>query len=157
MEVSRSVSEDAPCLAFARACSPFRSRPRPSSSGPARDAASSPVLVRFPLCASAIDPVAVDRNVGWALAQTLDQDLGPVADRDAGGLLAPVLQGVETEIGEFGDLFTRGPDPEDATGVLRAQILGVKVMGEPTIATSHSGSLREVRGLTGHQARAGHR
>lgn len=67
-----SVSEEAPCLAFALACSTSRSSPRSRSSLPSSVAARSPVLVRLPLCASAIEPVAVDRNVGWALAQTLD-------------------------------------------------------------------------------------
>ncbi len=33
--------------------------------------ASSRVLVRLPLCASAMDPLAVGRNVGWALCQVL--------------------------------------------------------------------------------------
>ena len=34
--------------------------------------ASSPVLIRFPLWASAMPPVAVERKVGWAFSQTLD-------------------------------------------------------------------------------------
>ena len=50
----------------------------------------------------------------------VDQNLGPVADCDASRLLPPVLQSVEPEIGEFGNLFPRSPDPEDATSVLRS-------------------------------------
>ena len=34
--------------------------------------ASSPVLVRLPLCPSAMLPVAVARKVGWAFSHTLD-------------------------------------------------------------------------------------
>ena len=34
----------------------------------------------------------------------VDEDLLAVADRDAGRLLAAVLQGVEAEVGELGDL-----------------------------------------------------
>ncbi len=34
-------------------------------------AARSRVLVRLPLCARAIEPVSVGRNVGWALCQVL--------------------------------------------------------------------------------------
>ena len=33
--------------------------------------------------------------------------------------LATVLQGVETEVGEFGDFLARGPDPEHPARVLR--------------------------------------
>jgi len=56
-----------------------------------------------------------------------------------------VLQGVEPEIGEFGNLFPRRPDPEDATSVLRTQILRVEFISKPTIATSHTRSLRDAR------------
>jgi hypothetical protein len=44
----------------------------PLSWSPSRSWASSWVLVRLPLCASAIEPDAVDRNVGWAFAHTLE-------------------------------------------------------------------------------------
>ena len=64
----------------------------------------------------------------------VDQDLPPVADRDAGGLLAAVLQGVEPEIGQLGDVLAGRPDPEDATGVLRALVLGVECCGQPAVA-----------------------
>ena len=58
----------------------------------------------------------------------VDQDLAAVADRDAGRLLAAVLQGVEPEVGELGDVLARGPDAEDAAGVLRALVLGVEAV-----------------------------
>ena len=59
-------------------------------------------------------------------AHVLDhQDLAAVAHRDARRLLATVLQGVEAEVGELGDLFVGSPDAEDPAGVLGAAVLGV--------------------------------
>jgi hypothetical protein len=75
----------------------------------------------------------------------VNENLTPVTDCDPRRLLPPVLQGIEPEIGEFGNLFPRRPNPEDATGVLRSQVLRVQIMSEPTIATSHTSSLRDVR------------
>ena len=43
------------------------------------------------------------------------QHLGSVGDGDTGGLLAAMLQRVQAVVGEFGDFFARGPDPEYAT------------------------------------------
>ena len=40
-----------------------------------------------------------------------DRDLALVGDRDAGALLAAMLQGVEPEEGEPGDVAARGEDP----------------------------------------------
>ena len=42
------------------------------------------------------------------------QHLRPVGDRDARGLLAAMLQRVEAEVGQFGDLLSGGPDAEYA-------------------------------------------
>ena len=67
----------------------------------------------------------------------VDHHAGAVADRDAGRLLAAVLQRVEPEVGELGDLFARRPDPEDAAGVLRAGPLGVEVVAQPAVASGH--------------------
>ncbi len=41
-----------------------------------------------------------------------DQNLRPVGHRDPGRLLAPMLEGIETVIGEFGNFLARGPDAE---------------------------------------------
>ena len=66
----------------------------------------------------------------------VDQDLAAVADRDARRLLPAVLQRVEAEVGELGDVLARSPDAEDAAGVLRALVLGVEGGGEPTVAAA---------------------
>ena len=53
-------------------------------------------------------------------AHVLDDGDGlAVADRDAGRLLAPVLQGVDAEVREVGDGLARCVHAEDATRVLR--------------------------------------
>ena len=76
----------------------------------------------------------------------VDQDLRAVADRDAGRLLAAVLQRVEAEVGELGDLGGRPgpprPDAEDAAGVLRALLLGMEIVTEPTVAAWHGAESR---------------
>ncbi|GAA4681299.1 hypothetical protein GCM10023324_39210 [Streptomyces youssoufiensis] len=59
-----------------------------------------------------------------------DENLGAVAHCDARGLLSTVLQRVQPEIGEFGDLFTRSPDTEDAAGVLGALLAGKEIVAE---------------------------
>ena len=43
------------------------------------------------------------------------QHLGAVGDGDTRRFLAAVLQRVQAVVGEFGNLFTRRPDPEYAT------------------------------------------
>ena len=60
----------------------------------------------------------------------VDEDLLAVGGRDAGGLLTAVLQRVEPEVGQLGDVLARGPDAEDAAGVLRALLAGKEVMGQ---------------------------
>ena len=65
----------------------------------------------------------------------VDQDLAAVADRDAGRLLAAVLQGVEPEVGQLGDVLPGRPDTEDAAGVLRALVVRVEGGGQPAVAT----------------------
>ena len=54
----------------------------------------------------------------------VDHDPVAVADRDAGRLLAAVLQCVQAEVGELGDVLTRGPDAEDPAGVPRGRSPG---------------------------------
>ena len=81
--------------------------------------------------------VALVEDLGDQAHVLVDHDLVAVADRDAGRLLAAVLQGVEAEVGELGDLLAGGPDPEDAAGVLRPLIVGVELVGEHPIAARH--------------------
>ena len=73
----------------------------------------------------------------------VDEDPAAVADRDAGRLLAAVLEGVEAEVGELGDLLAGRPDPEDAAGVLRALLAGEQIVREPSVAARHAVSLRD--------------
>ena len=60
-----------------------------------------------------------------------------LADRDAGGLLAAVLQRVEAEVGELGHLLAGGPDTEDTAGVLGSAVVGVEVVVQPTVCSWH--------------------
>jgi hypothetical protein len=66
-----------------------------------------------------------------------DKDLGAVADRDSRGFLAPMLEGVEPEVRELGDLFAGSPDTEDAAGVLGALLTGEQIVIEETVTTWH--------------------
>jgi hypothetical protein len=47
-----------------------------------------------------------------------------------------VLEGVETEVGQLGDVLAGSPDAEDATGVSGALLLGVEVVAEQTVAAT---------------------
>ena len=68
----------------------------------------------------------------------VDQDLPAVAHRDAGRLLAAVLEGVQPEVGELGDVLARRPDPEHAAGVLGALVLRVECQRQPSVAAPAS-------------------
>jgi hypothetical protein len=61
----------------------------------------------------------------------------PLANRNSRRLLAPVLQRVEAEVGELGDLFMRCPDAEDATCVLGSPIVWIQVVVQQTITLCH--------------------
>ncbi|GHA00530.1 hypothetical protein GCM10010329_23010 [Streptomyces spiroverticillatus] len=76
-----------------------------------------------------------------------DEDLGPVAYCDTGGLLSPVLQCIQSEIGELGDLFAGSPDTEDAASVLGAFLTGEQVVVESSITTRHGTECRRDRAL----------
>ena len=76
-----------------------------------------------------------------------DQDLRPVAHCDARGFLSAVLQGIQSEIGELGDLFARSPDTEDAAGVLGALLSGEQVVVESSVTTWHATECRRGRVL----------
>ena len=64
----------------------------------------------------------------------VDQDLATVAHRDAGRLLPAVLEGVQPEVGQLGDVLAGGPHAEDAARVLRALVLGVDGHGQTAVA-----------------------
>ena len=66
-----------------------------------------------------------------------DGDGVAVADRHAGRLLAPVLEGVEAVEGEVGDAPPRGVDPEDAAGFLGLH---------HRLVTAHTGGRRRPHG-----------
>ena len=53
-----------------------------------------------------------------------DDDLRPVGDGDAGGLLAAVLQRVQAVVAELGDLLAGRPDAEDAALLAGRRIVG---------------------------------
>jgi hypothetical protein len=52
-----------------------------------------------------------------------------------------MLQGVETEVGELGDLFVGRPDTEDSTGVLRSFVGRIKIMIQTAVGCQHCLSL----------------
>ncbi|GHE70238.1 hypothetical protein GCM10017778_64190 [Streptomyces vinaceus] len=76
-----------------------------------------------------------------------DEDLGTVAHSDTRGLLSTVLQRIQSEVGELGDLFTRSPDTEDAASVLGALFAGEQVVVESSITTRHAPECRRDRPL----------
>ncbi len=76
-----------------------------------------------------------------------DEDLGAVAHRDSRGLLSSMLQGVEPEVSELRDLFTRSPDTEDAASVLGALLTGEQVVVESSVTTWHGTECRRDRPL----------
>ncbi len=61
---------------------------------------------------------AVVEGVGHQAHVLHHGDGVPVAHGHAGGFLAPVLQGVEAEVGQVGDGLARGVDPEHPAGLL---------------------------------------
>jgi hypothetical protein len=58
-----------------------------------------------------------------------------------------MLEGVEPEVSELGDLFTGGPDSEDAASVLGAFLAGEQIMIESTVTTWHATECRRDRPL----------
>ena len=53
----------------------------------------------------------------------VDDDPAAVGDRDPGRLLAAVLQRIQAEVGELGDLLPGGPHTKDTAGILRAFVV----------------------------------
>ena len=62
---------------------------------------------------------------------------GALADRDAGRLLAAVLQRVDAEVGELGHFLVGGPDTEDPAGVLRSAVVGIEIVIQQTVSARH--------------------
>jgi len=83
----------------------------------------------------------------------VDHDCGAVAHRDAGGLLAAVLQGVETVVGQLGNVFVRSPDPEHAA-FLAWGLLATIVIGRVSRRVGHAVSSSS-SGWGGRGSRAG--
>ncbi len=76
------------------------------------------------------------------------------------GFLASMLEGVEPEVRELCDLFTRGPDTEDAASVLGALLAGKQIVIESTVTTWHVFECRRDRPLVRNcdmGSRVGHR
>src|SRR3954463_9252702 len=71
----------------------------------------------------------------------VDDHGSTVGDGDPGGLLPTVLQRVQTEVGQLGDLLPRRPDTEDAAGVLGAGKRGVEVVRQPSITARHTSTV----------------
>mgnify|MGYP007091948020 CR=1 FL=1 len=65
------------------------------------------------------------------------EDLLAVADGDARGFLAAVLQRVEAEVGQLGDVLARRPDAEDTAGVLGSLFTGEQVVGQGSVSAWH--------------------
>ena len=53
-----------------------------------------------------------------------DDDVTAIAHRDAGRLLASVLEGIEAEVGELRDVVAGSPDAEHPAGILRPPLAG---------------------------------
>ena len=56
----------------------------------------------------------VVEDLGDQAEVLVDEDLGAVGGGDAGRLLAAVLEGVQAEVAQTGDVLTGGPHTEDA-------------------------------------------
>ena len=80
---------------------------------------------------------ALVEDLGDQAHVLVDEDLLAVGGRDAGRLLPAVLQRVEAEVGELGDVLAGGPDAEDAAGVLRPLLAGEQVVGEASVSACH--------------------
>ena len=76
-------------------------------------------------------------DLGYQTHVFEDHDLRALADRNPRRLLAPVLQRIEAEVGELGDLLVRRPDAEDATCILGSPIVWIQVVVQQTITLCH--------------------
>ena len=80
---------------------------------------------------------ALVEDLGDQAHVLVDQEARAVTGGDARRLLAAVLQRVEAEVGELGDLLAGSPDPEDAAGILRGLLTGDEVMCQSSVAACH--------------------
>ena len=100
----------------------------------------------------------VVEDLGDQAEVLVDEDLGAVGGGDAGRLLAAVLEGVQAEVGQAGDLLAGGPDAEDTALLTRRglELVGV-VVGQGAQARDagghlgHCGSRRSPGGLRGRR------
>ena len=56
-----------------------------------------------------------------------------------------MLQGLEPEVGQLGDILARCPDAEDAAGVLGRSVIAEEFVREPAVTARHGMSLCRVR------------
>src|SRR5258708_729786 len=68
-------------------------------------------------------------------------DPGAVADREAGRLLAAMLQRVQAEVGKLGHVLARRPDTENPAGIPRRPVVGVEIIRQTAIGLDHPDSL----------------
>jgi hypothetical protein len=61
-----------------------------------------------------------------------------------------MLERVEAEVRQLGDVLAGCPDPEHATGVLGASVLRVEVVVEATVAPTSAGSCMAAGAEVGH-------
>src|SRR5690606_13361889 len=81
-------------------------------------------------------------DLGHEAHVLVDEDLLTVAGGDARGLLSAVLEGVQSEVRELGDLLAGSPDPEDAACVLGAFLAGHEIVVQSAVsAQRHAPSI----------------
>ena len=60
----------------------------------------------------------------------IDEDLLAIRSGDTSALLASVLQGIEGEVGQAGNVLARGPYPEDAAVIVRVIVSEEFLIGQ---------------------------
>ena len=95
--------------------------------------------------------VALVEDVGDQAHVLDDHHLGAVADRHAGRLLAPVLEGVEPVEGQVGDLGAGGAHAEDPARLARRIVVtsGGRVRSRGGTARIRGGAPRRIAGVAG--------
>ena len=80
-------------------------------------------------------------HLGHQAHVLVDHDSVAVADRDARGLLAAVLQCVQAEVGKLRYFLARGPHAEHAACVPRGPVRGIYIVRQSAIGGDHLVSL----------------